>query len=70
MKKNELMSQRDSNDTPIFDLEQYIELGEKELQKGNRNKSLFWYKSGFEMAKQQKDRGRIQQFSNILCTLI
>ncbi len=54
------------NEIPTFDLELYLELGDKEMKNGNISQSFFWYKSGFEMAKQLKDRGRTQQFSNIL----
>lgn len=69
MKSTEQLIQSHLDQIPTLDLELYIELGEKELKNGNATGSFFWFKSGFEMAKQLQDRGRIQQFSNLLRSL-
>jgi hypothetical protein len=55
---------------PQTDLNLYLELGEHARKKGDNETSIFWFKNGFEMAKKLHDRSRIQQFSNILCSLI
>lgn len=68
MKSTEQIILFNLNNLPTLDLELYLELGEKEQQKGNKTQSIFWYSRGYEMAKRIKDRGRIQQFSNILCS--
>ena len=46
-----------------------LEMGEHTRKKGEIEASLFWYQNGFELAKKIKDRPRIQQFSNLLCSL-
>jgi hypothetical protein len=70
MKNQEQIIKSHLDQIPTFDLELYIELGEKERKKGNNDRSIFWFRRGFEMSKQLKDRARIQQFSNILYSLI
>lgn len=55
---------------PTLDLGLYIEMAEKAEQSGDKKASIYWYTNGFEKAKQLKDRSRIQQFSNILCSVL
>ena len=70
MKNREQILQAHFNDLPSLDLNLYIELGDLAQKSGDRKTSIYWYTNGFEKAKQLKDRSRIQQFSNILCTLL
>jgi hypothetical protein len=55
---------------PTLDLGLYLEMGEMAQKSGDKTTSIFWYRNGFEKAKQLKDKSRIQQFSNILCSVL
>lgn len=70
MKNREELLHQTFENLPVHDLEIYLELGEKARMNGDINKSVYWFKNGFEMAKQLKDRSRVQQFSNILFSIL
>ncbi len=70
MKNREQILMEHFKDLPTLDLTLYLELGDSAERSGDRETSIYWYKNGYEKAKQLKDRSRIQQFSNILCTIL
>lgn len=70
MKNREQLLKDHFAELPTMDLGLYIEMAEKAEKSGDKKTSIYWYKNGFEKAKQLKDRSRIQQFSNILCSVL
>jgi hypothetical protein len=70
MKNREQLLKDHFAELPKLDLGLYIEMAEKAEKSGDKKTSIYWYTNGFEKAKQLKDRSRIQQFSNILCSVL
>lgn len=58
--RNELMSQ----------LLMYLELGNLSGERGNEQEAIDYYIKGLQIAREIKDRPRIQQLSNLILTYI
>ena len=52
------------------DLIYYLEQGTFYDKLGNTKKAIDFYFDGLKLARTKNDRGRIQQFTNLLLTLI
>lgn len=70
MKNREQILHTTLKGIPVTDLELYLEMGDNARKRGDREESIYWFKNGFVMAKKLQDRSRIQQFTNILSSLL
>jgi HEAT repeat protein len=52
------------------DLLFYLEMGNIAGQQGNDQEAIDWYVKGLQQAKNQADKPRIQQFSNLILTYL
>jgi len=51
-------------------LMKYLEMGNRSGKKGNEQEAIDFYIKGLQLARELKDRPRIQQFSNLILTYL
>ena len=55
---------------PVNDLEMYIELGNKAMEKGDVDTSIKWYQKGLKKAIELCNDQKVREFSGLIVTLL